>query len=347
VPGEAVVITVAPIPREDNGNTYGLVFASRFANHQLGKAGTWQGEAVNRLKLENPVDVREFLHLLRGRTPDGRGQLLTQPTEDRRLLGWRMTISTSPSLSALWALVDRRTRTEIEKLFLASVRGPLHSMEKSLNRWEWGPRSVSPLQPGALFAKFRAGATVDQRPHLHMTVFVFNLAFRQDGKVETFDAGEVRRQAVRMHALSEKILGFSLWNNLGISLQYLDMDKNSLGIPREPTLKFFSDPAFNIRKTPKPGDYSKAVASKDLFAAWQTEARKWNWGPKEARRYVEHAKHVRQVLLLDTRVRQRAFQAANAFNQARDAMKRLLSSRVQDRRSQPQQSDQKRMQISY
>ena len=340
------MIQVQPIREKDAAPSFAPFFSSKFIDQRLGRPGLWQGEGVNRLALRNPVDARTFARLLHGRAPNGRALLAPVKQPQNRVLGWRMTVSASPNLSALWALVGRQPRLDIERAFQESVRGPLHSMEQSLSRWDWDPAAKRTTCPGALFAKFRAGATVDQRPHLHTTVFLFNLAFQADQGVGTFDPREVRRQAARMHALSEKKLGFTLWNELGISLQYLDLEKDSLGMPRGPGLKFFCDPSFSVRKTPRPGESNQPLPSNQLVNAWQEKAQEWGWGPKQAARYVNDAQRIRRVLLWDTLVRQRAFAGVQAVVRGRQTIQRLLTPRS-SRKPRGQTHEQQQMRISY
>jgi conjugative relaxase-like TrwC/TraI family protein len=117
------MITISPIFEKDGDKAYREFFQDEFVAQRLGNRGYWQGEAAKILQLGNPVQLAAFQNLLHGRTPDGGQRLVPESGGSDRELGWQLTISTSPSLSVLWALAPARTRLRLEYTHFSDIRG--------------------------------------------------------------------------------------------------------------------------------------------------------------------------------------------------------------------------------
>jgi len=286
------VITITSIEESAGDQPYREFFQKEFPMQRLGKPGYWQGGAVERLQLQNPVNLATFQNLLHGQSPDGTNRLVKERVAPHHPLGWRLTVTTSPSVTLLWALAPPETRLRIERAHLLSVRNALQQFERAVGGGKYKGCDLSQVDPVGLFARFNCGAACDQSPHLHTTAFFFNFALHRDGTVRTFTTDEVCRQRFRLEAASEKRLRYQLIGVIGPYMEEQWTDLRIRGVPQELASKFRFDPSFKLRSTNTLLDRSELWRSDQLFKVWKLQAQAWGWGPKHAEQFLTQARCV-------------------------------------------------------
>jgi hypothetical protein len=287
------MITISPIFEKDGDKAYREFFQDEFVAQRLGKPGYWQGEAAKILHLGDPVQWAPFQNLLHGRTPDGAQRLVAESGGSDRELGWQLTISTSPSLSVLWALGPVRTRGRLEYTHFSSVRHALSCFEQAIHGWDGEGDLPRGKNPAGLFAAFRSGAAWDQSPHLHTTVFCFNLGLRRDGTAQTFTTDQVKNQRFNLRQSVEEMLEVMLWGDIGAYKQVRGAEQRLAGVPQEVCQKFCFDPKYRINRIGKIEEPAEPLPSKYLFCRWQEQAEQWGWGPKQAEAFLRDARRAR------------------------------------------------------
>ena len=133
--------------------TYGATNSSYYTqSHE--SPGAWWGTGAAALGLTGVITPSKFRHLLLGKTPDGRTQLVNglrllpelgeipDPGAGERrgrrkrpaqhVPGYDITFSPPKSVSALWAFSDESTRQVIEQAFQESVNESLQLVEEHL-----------------------------------------------------------------------------------------------------------------------------------------------------------------------------------------------------------------------
>ena len=328
------MISVSPIYQTDGDRLYREFFQPEFGSQRLGRPGHWRGSGAALLRLQDPVQLSAFENLLAGRTPSGAEALWPESSARRHELGWRLTISASPSLTVLWALAPRLVRARLEDTHGSSVRYALWNFEGAVSGWDWRQEEGHDKFPGALFATFRCGAAWDQTPHLHTTAFVFNLAFHHDGTVGTFTTDQVFQQRFQLQATYEQMRDTMLWGDIGVYGEIPGVDLRIVGVPQELCQRFCFDSSFSPQGRAEPGQQPRPLRSEQLFAVWQRQAQGWGWGPKQAEEFLRHARWERMLHDLGERWRFRLHQGEQLVKRARNSLRKLTPvRRSQDPRS--------------
>jgi len=259
------MIRINPIYAKDGDRLYREFFEQQFRTHRLGAPGNWHGGAAQKLRLTEPVQVGVFSSLLRGLTPEGEALVGRQPQRADRAAAWRITLTDAgPASVVLWALSPSVYRLRIRRAHTHAVRAVITDFESGLNGRPWFDNPDAPGRKSALFAEFQAGATRQQAPRLHTNLFLFNLLFQKGAKTRTFAPEEVKQQWLRMNAVYTRTLGKELSRILGHQVQ----------IPAELSVRFDAHP-LNGLPDPDRRVAPQALENRELFAAWQQQARGW------------------------------------------------------------------------
>ena len=264
------MIRINPIYEKDVDRLYREFFEPQFRTQRLGAPGNWHGGAAQKLSLTEPVQAGAFSSLLRGLTPEGEALVGRQPQRADRAAAWRITLTDAgPASVVLWALSPSVYRLRIRRAHTHAVRAVITDFESGLNGRPWFDNPDAPGRKSALFAEFQAGATRQQAPRLHTNLFLFNLLFQKGTKTRTFAPEEVKQQWLRMDAVYTRTLGKELSRILG----------NQVQIPTELSVRFDAHP-LNGSPDPDRRVVPQALENRELFAAWQQQARGWGWGPE-------------------------------------------------------------------
>ena len=320
------MITISPIFGKDGDKAYREFFQEEFISQRLGKPGYWQGEAAKILHLGDPVQWAPFQNLLRGRTPDGAQRLVAESGGSDRELGWQLTISTSPSLSVLWALGPVRTRVRLEYTHFSSVRHALSCFEQAIHGWDGEGDLPRGKNPAGLFAAFRSGATWDQSPHLHTTVFFFNLGLRPNGTAQTFTTDQVKNQRFNLRQSVEEVQEVMLWRAIGAYQLVQGAEQRLAGVPQEVCQKFCFDSKYRINRIGKVEEPAEPLPSKYLFSQWQKQAEQWGWGPKEAEAFLRSARRARTWAELKAQCREKVQQGTQILQETGHSLRERLQS---------------------
>ena len=317
------MITISPIYQTEGDRPYREFFQPEFGSQRLGRPSRWRGRGASLLGLQNPVPLSAFQNLLAGRTPNGAEPLRSESSARPPELGWRVTLSASPSLTVLWAMAPPPVRARLEDTHASSVRHALCSFETAVSGWDWRQDKGHDARPAALFATFRCGAAWDQTPQLHTTAFVFNLAFHRDGTVGTFTADQVFQQRFQLQTSYEEMRDTMLWGDIGAYRETRGVDLRIEGVPQELCRRFCFDPSFSPQQADESGHRSPPLRSDQLFAAWQQRGAEWGWGPKQAEAFLREARWDRRVHDLGERWRSGLSQGEQLAKRVVNAVKQL------------------------
>ena len=333
------MISISPIYQTDGDKPFREFFVPEFRSQRLGHPGCWQGEGAELLGFKNPIELETFQHLLSGQTPDGAKPLLTEPSNQRRELGWRVTVAASPCLTVLWALAPEPVRERLEYTHATCADFALRKIELAMSDWDWVQDENRMEYGGAVFAKFRCGAASDQTPNLHTTAFLFNLAFHVDGTIGTFTSSEVLRQRFQLQTTYELHRDVRLCDDIGAYRQMCGgVDLRIEGVPQELCRRFFFDSSFSPQKDVGLGQVAAPLRSEQLFAKWQEKADEWGWGPKQAESFLRGARQERLRRVRAGKWRYRIYRGSLLCHRVRNSLPKLM--RGEDKRSQEQGSGQ-------
>ena len=273
------MITFTPIHESDGDKLHAEFFRPEFIAQRLGTLGEWRGEAKACLHLLNPVQSPAFENLLHGRSPEGQRPLSLTSEHGMEELGWRFTLSTPRTVSVLWAMAPGPVRAAIELAHDQGIGASLWHRESSL--CGGAGTSSQDLSHGALFATFRGGTDYGQSPHLHTSVFLFNLKFRADGKVEKLSPDRVRDEVSNLRFIQAVYTGAHLLKYTGLPQEMLGDDIRLTGVPSEIVYRFFFDRRFSLDRGCPGNGTAQPLPSQGLFRAWQEKGQEWGWGPRE------------------------------------------------------------------
>lgn len=256
----------------------GQFFRPDFITQRLGAPGTWQGEAMTRVGVENPLRAEPLANLLSGYTAD-RAHLLRDPLIDNPVRAWRFSLGADPALNTVWALSEKPIQRQIRLAHTKAVEESLKDFASTLNG---NPRHDSPTsleRKLALFAKFESGASRTQAPQLETNIFLFNFIIQRGGGggLSAFTEEQTAKLEERAVAVYRQALERDITWTQGRRIE----------IPSELSQKF-QDPANFGPVASKVWADGKALQGEELFACWREQGRSWHWEPaRVARLQVE------------------------------------------------------------
>lgn len=239
-----------------------------FLEHRLGKPGQWQGAAVPRLELKGPVESKAIAHLLQGRTLEGEPLLRPSAPERNRVLGWR---ASEGPVNALWGLSKGALRGRMQLIHAQAVQRVVVDFENTLNGRPWFNNPDARGRKSVLVAKFQSGASRRQTPRLETNLVLFNVLFEKGRENQTLDSKYVLAQQRRMR-----------------SVYAAEMQPVTAPLLTGRHAQALATLARHFERHP-PGDATPArrlaraqpLAGRQLFAAWQAQARSWGWHPEQ------------------------------------------------------------------
>jgi hypothetical protein len=277
------MIAINPLTSKELEDASKEFFAEEFVSSRLGTLGHWLGRGAENLMLENPVTFAQFQNLARGLTPEGAARPLPEDSAQRSISGWQIKFDGSQSLSVLWALAPEKHRENIESAHLTAIAQSFPIFEAIVNR-DFKEKA------GLLSVFFNAGASHDKCPHLCATVFVFKQAVRGTAPSHTYVDVDIERYKAELAYYYEGGLDYFVWKAIGPFNRQPGCDElRIVGVPQELVSKFFygRSSAHAFEGELAPGD--------SLFAKWQSQAKDWGWGPKEAEALLKNL-HYKQKL---------------------------------------------------
>ena len=271
--------SIIPIQELDGERAYRAFFTPEFLSQRLGKPGLWQGGAMDKLDLKNPVAPEPFGRLLQGLTPTGEALLGRLQLTPDRVQGWRLILRDDSPVSTLWAVAPTLVRARIQLAHNQAVRTALTDFEHTLNGRPFFHKDFDPRRQHIVFAKFHSGASQRQDPRLQTTVFLPNLIIRSQGLIEGFTPDQVERLDSQMQNTYAQALHARVLWVLGEKLQ----------MPKELSKCFETEVAAHATQGRFTAN-SPPLEGRQLFAAWQDLAQQWGWGPEKVAGLLRDAK---------------------------------------------------------
>ena len=99
------------------------LFGPTYRSHHLGLPGRWGGESQTELDLGEDVKLKEFVSVLRFRTPDCHLGPWEIWSSDNPVVAYRLNYEGHPSLSTLWALGDSLQRQDLSRIHADDFSG--------------------------------------------------------------------------------------------------------------------------------------------------------------------------------------------------------------------------------
>ena len=142
----------------------------------------WLGAGCGALGLRGQVTNGQFSRLLQGLHPRNQSKLVNSGgRKNTRQSGWDLTLSAPKSVSIVWALSDTLQRSKIERVQKAAAKKTVQWAESNLalcRRGKGGRNRENAA--GLVFAAFQHFTSRKNDPQLHLHLFTFNAAQRQD-----------------------------------------------------------------------------------------------------------------------------------------------------------------------
>jgi hypothetical protein len=305
-------------------------FQPGYVFQRQGQPGCWLGAGAKLLSLKQPMEKAAFLHLLAGRTPDGGHSLLGGGVQPKCVQGWRVILSASPSLSVLWAVSPLETRRRIEAVHGEAVGITMRILENAVSGRDWDPQRKPDPREGGLMAAFTCGAERDLSPHLHTTVFLFNLHFSPGGRATALNPGELTSQQLRLAGMAARAHRELLNRHMGRFEVAPGMDFRLVEVPPDWGRLMCYNPATGRPGVPASNGsdpLAHPLQGQELFDHWRRQAQQHGWGALEASAVVLGAglsKGVADVKIKCQEIFQRGFER---MERARDSLQRLVKHR--------------------
>jgi len=260
-------------------------FRPEFISQRLGKPGSWQGSAIDRLGLRNPIQAEDLATLLQGRTREGERLVRDPLSETNPVTGWRFNLTAEAPVSVLWALAPPVVSARIRLAHNEAVQAAVTDFERTLNRRPWYATSQVPERQRTLFAKFSSGASRQQTPRLETSLVLCNFIIqRGNGGLSSFTQEEVNRRERRLQSVYKRTLETRVSWIVG----------GKIHIPNELCQRFLSRSDAGPAKT-NSMDGSRPLRGQQLFEAWQEQARGWGWGPMKVAALLRDAQEQTNV----------------------------------------------------
>ena len=260
---------MTPTLEHESERLYRQFFRPEFATQRLGAPGEWQGSAIARLGLQNPVQESDLANLLKGWTPDGQ-QMIQDPLAANSVRAWRCSLRADPPLNALWALSSESIREQIRLAHTKAVQVAVADFENTLNGRSGKDRPIPHEWKLTLVAKFESGASREQTPQLETNLLLLNFVIHRGdgGGLTTFPQRRANRIEQRMQSVYKQVLEKETLWAFGSRIQLPEELCQRLQQPFE----FGPLPA-------NPTAGKTALQGNELFTAWQEQGRSWGWGP--------------------------------------------------------------------
>jgi conjugative relaxase-like TrwC/TraI family protein len=143
--------------------------------------GMWLGSGAKSLKLTGQVTREELRAILSGFSPKDGAALAQNAGRTTRHSGWDLTFSAPKSVSILWGLSDKETRSEIEKAHREAVEEILGILEREQIETRRGKGGAQFERASLVAAAFEHSTSRALDPQLHTHVLVSNVGEREDG----------------------------------------------------------------------------------------------------------------------------------------------------------------------
>lgn len=215
------------------------------------------------------------------------------------------TLSAPKSVSVLWALSDRETRTIIGAAHERAVTEAAHHLEKNgcVTRTGSGGQSRERVKP--IFAAFQHSTSRELDPQLHTHLLLINTGIREDGRGGSLDARELFRRQFIAGQIYRDTLRYQLSKELHLQVTDVELKKGRSfeikGVP-EALCREFSKRRQQIEQLISKEDTPKQVQMKvlatrprklrqlnreDLFRAWREVGREAGFN---AEQFVKRAR---------------------------------------------------------
>ena len=188
----------------EHGNTEKI---ERYTTHLLGgiedylvagqTAARWVGSAAASYGLSGRLDAGQMTAMLNGVDPARLDEVSADtPAEDmppvvvsanREIAGWEFSIAPDKTFSAMWAISDARTQSEMLKIHRAAVQALVRVLDTSAFVRRGRNGRVWQIAAGLLTCAVTHTTSRENDPQLHDHILIANIARAPDGKWLTID----------------------------------------------------------------------------------------------------------------------------------------------------------------
>ncbi len=272
-------------------------YANRFS-----EPGFWRGGGAKILGLTGPIARKELKNLFEGFDPTGKTALVQNAGKEKRVRALDFAVSVPKSVSVLWAMSEPAVRKKIERIIDEAIEVIVSFLEENAGLTRRGKGGKRIEKAAIIVACFRHITSRAMEPQLHTHLLFQNVVARSDGTfgaMHNCEFFQLRRDA-------DKI--FNAVVAMGLRLEFdlkLEEHKESfriVGVPQE-VCDHFSTRHKEITAFMEEFGWSGAIASavaavetrptkvhvptEQLLAGWHERGTILQWGPKEAKEFVE------------------------------------------------------------
>lgn len=271
---------MTPITNQDKDKVYLEFFRPEFVSQRLGKPGRWQGGAVPRLMLQNPVKKKAFETVLLGRSLYGEPlvDLLQRP--DDRINAWHHSLAARPTGSMIWALSPDPIRARIRLSHHRAVAAAVTDFERTLNGASFFDDRTKPGWKMTLFAAFHSAASPECTPRLETNLFLFNFTLIRGVGIGSLSPEQVQKLGDRLDSVYRATLKNEvLWLFGGARLD----------VPKELAIRVEEEIGILLMKNHGRAE-SKPLKGAALSTTWRKVADHLGWGPRKIQRMLWETK---------------------------------------------------------
>ncbi len=199
----------------------------------------WNPQGMLGLEDGGAVGTREFRRIYAGFDPATGERLTRNAGSEKRSPGLDMTFSADKTISALWAIADRKTRAEIEAAHNEAARKALDMIIAEHCAWtRTRPNGGDIVFERAKLcgAMFQHGTSRDGDPQLHTHCLVFNVTQARDGVFRSHYRPPVFRWKKAAGAVYRNALARGLQDRVGVTMERYGRDEaftRIAGVPDE------------------------------------------------------------------------------------------------------------------
>lgn len=272
-------------------------YANRFS-----EPGIWLGKGAKILGLDGLVTRKDLKNIFEGFDPTGKTPLVQNAGKQKRVRALDFAVSVPKSVSVLWAMSEPEIRRKIERIIDEAIEVIVSFLEENAGLTRRGKGGKHIEKAAIIVACFRHFTSRAMDPQLHTHLLFQNVVARADGTfgaMHNCEFFQLRRDA-------DKI--FNAHVAMGLRLEFgmkLEEHKESfriVGVPQD-VCDHFSTRHKEITDFMNECGWSGAIASavaavetrltkvhvptEQLLGKWHEKGAIFNWGPKEAKEFVE------------------------------------------------------------
>jgi conjugative relaxase-like TrwC/TraI family protein len=192
------------------------------------EVGKWYGEGAYKLGLRGEIEEKDFLKIFRGVSHKTEEKLVRNAGDSSRRNAYDLTFSDPKSVSAFWAISDKKTREKIEDVRAKAIEKVL-DLASDYVVTRTGKGGINREKCSLVYGLFNHSSSRAEEPNLHTHAILMNLGVRENGKTSALDVAEIYRLKMTLGALYRAELARGISKEFGVDFERINRSIELVG----------------------------------------------------------------------------------------------------------------------